>query len=86
MPHNSVRLHVRANGDRTLSRYIFTDLPHARAWLRQAWVKSEDYTLESVDVGDMHRCTRCEGSGFTQTVKTTGKMTVDEFLREKINA
>lgn len=78
----SVRLRVRANGDRTLQGYVFTDRRHAREWLTQAWVKPEDFTLESVEVGESCRCTRCGGSGFVQTMKTTGKMTVQEFLAE----
>lgn len=87
MPNKSIRLHARANGDRTLSGYIFTDLRHARAWLRQSFVKPEDYSLDAVEIGESHRCTRCDGSGFTQTVKAVGsRMTVDDFLAEKINA
>jgi hypothetical protein len=82
----SVRLRVRANGDRTLQGYVFTDRQHARAWLSQSWVRPEDYALDTVEVGALCRCIRCDGSGFTQAMKTTGKMTIEEFLGEKINA
>lgn len=76
----SIRLLPRASHD-TLRRYVFSDRSHAMQWLTQGWVKPEDYMVEPVEVSDLCRCTRCDGSGFTQAVKATGsKMTVPEFL------
>ena len=76
---SSIRL-IPRNAQDTLRRYVFSDRQHARQWLTQAWVKPEDYTLEEVEVGELCRCNRCDGSGFTQSVKTVGKLTVGEFL------
>lgn len=81
----SIRLMPRDTRD-TLGRYVFSDRDHARQWLTQKWVKPEDYTLETVEVGELCRCTRCGGEGFTQSVKSTGKLTVEEFLAEKRGA
>ena len=76
----SIRLRVRANGDRTLQGYVFSNREHARAWLTQAWVKPADYTLEVVEVDDLCRCAKCDGTGFSQTVKVTGTTTIEDFL------
>ena len=68
-----------------LHKYVFADFAHARTWLLQPFVARGGYTLEEVEVGEMCRCTRCDGSGYTQTVKPVRKLTVDEFLREAAN-
>ena len=82
MTHRSIRLMPRSLQD-TLRGYIFSDTQHARAWLTQEWVRPDDYRLKEVEVGELCRCTRCDGSGYTQTVKTLGELTVAEFLAQE---
>jgi hypothetical protein len=75
----TVRLLPRDRQD-TLMGYVFSDTEHARKWLMQRFVKRDAYRLEKVEVGPRHECRFCGGSGFRQTVKPIGKITVKEFL------
>lgn len=76
----SVRMLRRDRGD--LHGYVFADLDHARAWLRQAFVERGDIRLECVEVGEFKMCPRCHGVGYTQPIKTLNKdaLSVDEFM------
>lgn len=77
----SVRLLPRDRMD-TLYGYVFSDNEHAREWLTQSFVDRDAYMLEKVEVGELHRCRFCDGSGVRQSIKSDGKMTVEEFLKE----
>ena len=81
----TIRLLSRRDRPDTLNGYVFSDLKHAREWLTQGFVDHDAYMLEKVEVGERHRCRWCDGSGFRQSIKPTGKMTVDEFLKEQVH-
>jgi hypothetical protein len=70
-----------APGDHnTLDGYVFIDLAHARRWLAGPYVDRKATRLEEVEVGEMHRCKWCEGTGYRQSVKPIRRLTVAEFL------
>jgi hypothetical protein len=75
----SVRLLPRDRQD-TLYGYVFADNEHAREWLTQPFVDRGAYKLEKVEVGELHRCRFCDGSGVRQSIKSIATMTVEEFL------
>jgi hypothetical protein len=82
MTRESIRL-IPHDPDDTLVGYVFRDEQHAREWLSQRFVKPDAYTLETVWVGPLFKCTKCGGSGFTQSVKRNQRITVAEFLHRR---
>jgi hypothetical protein len=82
-PPTTLTLRMLTRPGRDLHGYIFSDLDHARRWLRQAFVKRAEIKLEYIEIGDFHRCPRCNGEGSTRSEKPTGRLTtVDAFLNE----
>jgi len=77
IPSVRMRLKDRTN---SLNGYVFRDLAHARQWLSQAFVKPDEISLDTVSVGPIKRCPRCNGDGYTEIVRFVGKTTVEEFL------
>jgi hypothetical protein len=77
----SIRMMYR-DPDHDLHGYVFTDVDHAQQWLRQTFVKRSDIRLEVVEVGELHICPKCHGSGSTQSIRITSKITVHELLGE----
>lgn len=74
-------LRMRERGS-TLDGYIFTDLDHARQWLRQPIIDQSKITVELVEVGEYHPCRMCGGTGHHQKVKVLGdRISAMEFLQ-----
>jgi hypothetical protein len=73
---------IRLGCSGELNGYVFTDMAHASEWLRQSFVHDmKEVSLEVVDIGPLMPCPRCQGRGFRQDIKRTGrKLTVEEFL------
>jgi hypothetical protein len=82
----TIRMHLdtprHAHSCSDLNGYIFIDMTHARNWLSQSFVHEMPIrSLEVVALGDMKRCPRCKGEGFTQAVsRLDERFTVSEFL------
>jgi hypothetical protein len=64
----------------TLNGYIFTDDAHAKMWLSQPFVDLSQVKLERVQVGELKRCPRCAGEGYTQSVKKIDDLSPSEFI------
>ena len=78
------RIDYESHTLRDLDGYVFADMTHARQWLSQPFVHDFGISaLEIVEVSDLRGCPKCGGTGYTQTVKSIRKLTLDEFLKEQ---
>jgi hypothetical protein len=75
-----VTIRMRRCPEQTLWDYIFTDLAHARSWLKANDYKPADVKLERVEVGPLLPCRCCKGAAWSQSVKKVGDVALEDLL------